>query len=516
MKKVKVLIIHNIISPHVTPVFKELAKKVELQVWFCAKNESNRSWTTKPKGYSYKVLKSKSWEFRGQDLFSFFYNPDLLIKLKKIKPDLVIISGWDLPTYWLTAIYCTYRKIPFLLWSGSTIYEKSWRRTLGWPITKLIINFASGYLAYGLRARDYLINLGAEPEKITIAYNSVALKPYLKPKKANLKLAASLKQEFKLTGKTVILFYGQLIARKRPDLLLQAFKELQQNNKQLALIMIGSGQLKNSLVEYLEKNQIENVYLLDDPSDEVMPAYYQLADLLVLPSNEEVWGLVINQAMASGLPVLTAHQVGCVPDLIVSGITGETFQTDSLTDLSTQINKLTNSKQLLIKMGQAAQKHILKTSPQIAAQQIYLAIKKILKPKTENANRLEIILPTIIDDCKLSFAQSEQIPFAIKRIYYIYNSSANFPRGFHAHLTNHQMIICLQGSFRLKLDDGTNRQDIWLTQPNQAVEIKPLVWHEMHELSTDAILLVIASHQYDPNDYLRSYEEFLKAVNYEH
>ena len=100
--------------------------------------------------------------------------------------------------------------------------------------------------------------------------------------------------------------------------------------------------------------------------------------------------------------------------------------------------------------------------------------------------------------------------FAIKRVYYIFDTKEGVRRGYHAHLDLKQIAICVKGSCTFVLDDGKNREEIRLDSPNQGLLIEGLIWREMYDFSPDCVLLVLASEHYDENDYIRDYENFLK------
>lgn len=107
---------------------------------------------------------------------------------------------------------------------------------------------------------------------------------------------------------------------------------------------------------------------------------------------------------------------------------------------------------------------------------------------------------------------SKNIPFKVNRIYYIFDAKPEIPRGFHAHKELQQVAFCIKGKCRMLMDNGIDKQDVWLDQANKGLMIPPFVWHEMHDFSEDCILLVLASEHYDENDYIRNYEDFLIAV----
>ena len=112
----------------------------------------------------------------------------------------------------------------------------------------------------------------------------------------------------------------------------------------------------------------------------------------------------------------------------------------------------------------------------------------------------------------VAIESNQSIPFEIKRLYYIFNTNHQ-PRGFHAHINLKQIAFCIQGSCKMLMDSGKEKQEVVLCQPNQGLKIPPLVWHEMHDFSEDCVLLVLASEHYDETDYIRSYDEFLSVVN---
>lgn len=106
----------------------------------------------------------------------------------------------------------------------------------------------------------------------------------------------------------------------------------------------------------------------------------------------------------------------------------------------------------------------------------------------------------------------EEIPFAIKRIYYIFGTQKNTPRGFHAHKELKQILISVSGSATIHCEQNSCKRKYFLNSPDKGLLIEGLVWREMHDFSPDCVLLVLANQHYDENDYIRSYEEFLKIV----
>lgn len=102
------------------------------------------------------------------------------------------------------------------------------------------------------------------------------------------------------------------------------------------------------------------------------------------------------------------------------------------------------------------------------------------------------------------------VPFDIKRMYYIFDTKAGVSRGFHAHKALKQVAFCVSGRCRMRLDDGVQQQDVWLDSPSRGIFIDTMVWRTMHDFSQDCVLVVLASEHYDESDYIRDYDEFLK------
>lgn len=128
-----------------------------------------------------------------------------------------------------------------------------------------------------------------------------------------------------------------------------------------------------------------------------------------------------------------------------------------------------------------------------------------------------IKISTIKDgfDGTISVAEEfRDIPFKMKRAYYIYNlmNHEHVIRGKHAHKTLHQVLFCINGSCSVILDDGTNRQEVELNDPNVGVHIGPRLWHIMHSFRNNCILLVIASDIFREEDYIRDYDDFLRYI----
>ncbi|ACT12347.1 MULTISPECIES: sugar 3,4-ketoisomerase [Pectobacterium] len=109
----------------------------------------------------------------------------------------------------------------------------------------------------------------------------------------------------------------------------------------------------------------------------------------------------------------------------------------------------------------------------------------------------------------VALEQDKNIPFEIKRVYYLFKTKEGVRRGFHAHKALKQVAIAVRGSCRFLLDDGTEKVDILLDNPAQGLLIDSCIWREMYDFSDDCVLMVLADKYYDESDYIRNYDEFL-------
>ncbi len=112
----------------------------------------------------------------------------------------------------------------------------------------------------------------------------------------------------------------------------------------------------------------------------------------------------------------------------------------------------------------------------------------------------------------IALEENYNTPFAIKRVYYIFDTKEGVRRGYHAHIDLKQIAICVKGSCTFVLDNGKNKEEIILDSPDHGLLIEGLIWREMYNFSPDCVLLVLASEHYDEIDYIRDYDKFLEEV----
>jgi dTDP-4-dehydrorhamnose 3,5-epimerase-like enzyme len=112
----------------------------------------------------------------------------------------------------------------------------------------------------------------------------------------------------------------------------------------------------------------------------------------------------------------------------------------------------------------------------------------------------------------IALEQERNVPFEIRRVYYIYATQQNVHRGKHAHRHLHQLAVAVRGSVTFLLDDGTGPVEVVLNDPSQGLLLGRMVWRELYDFSDDCVLMVLADHLYDPADYINDYDDFLREV----
>jgi dTDP-4-dehydrorhamnose 3,5-epimerase-like enzyme len=109
--------------------------------------------------------------------------------------------------------------------------------------------------------------------------------------------------------------------------------------------------------------------------------------------------------------------------------------------------------------------------------------------------------------------ENKDVPFDIKRVYYIFDTRNGVTRGLHAHKTLRQVLVCVNGSCKILLDNGLEKESVTLDEASRGLLVDAMVWHEMYDFSSDCVLLALASDFYDENDYIRDYNNFIDLIN---
>lgn len=339
MKKLKVLLVTNIIPPYRIPLFKYIyqAENFNLKLIALAEKEANREWqiTKDQIKINYKVLPGIHKFIRSKEI-TIHLNWGLWKAILRYKPDIIITSGYDMLAYWEAFLYCKVFKKKYILWNGTTLLSAGRINGFIGRIKQMIIGGADRYIAYGKKATEYLTHMGASKEHIHVGINTVDMN-WFRKKAREFHQDEKLRKERSRYPKLLMLYVGQLIKRKGIYQLLKALSELHDPN--VGLLIVGNGPQERELRKFCQDQKLENVYFEGFQQQEALLRYYALADVLILPSFKEVWGLVINEALASGIYVICSNYAGAAYDLIKEGWNGILFNPHGIKELIILIRK---------------------------------------------------------------------------------------------------------------------------------------------------------------------------------
>lgn len=353
----------------------------DYKVFYSGHGDLHRRWQNMPKiNYEYEILQGYPLRLkRRKDTITFWLNYSVGKALKNSGCKMVMISGWETLACFSAGWFCYRTGKPYMIFSSSTKFEKSWRRALTRPLVSRFVKNAVSYVVCGKQAKDYLVSLGAMPERIFSIVNGVDNVFFFKNSRLSNEEKKTLKDSLGLPSGPIVLFVGQLIKRKGILILLEAFRLLKKSGVTVSLFIVGTGQLEKDVKEFADKYSDNSICLTGHVEMKDLPKYYGIADIFILPSLEEVWGYVVNEAMASGLPVIVSDVVGAADEIVDDGKTGIIVPAGSAKALADAIRRLIDDEKLRISMGsqslQKIQSHTIKSQAQDYAD----AIKKTEK-----------------------------------------------------------------------------------------------------------------------------------------
>ncbi|MCL6442603.1 MAG: glycosyltransferase family 4 protein [Alicyclobacillus sp.] len=309
----RVALVRNIASPYRIPVWSELATMVgEVRVFICQEREPNRIWEiprTVGSCLQVEALPGLHLYVASRD-WGIHWNPTIVRELKRFKPTHVVVTGYETPTFLLTIGYAARSRIPLVIWWGS--HSKSSRSSSG-PIAsirRLVLQRGDAFVTYGSLASRYLEAMGISKSRIVTGVNVVDPTPF-----ADLNPGGGQQASIPRGRPVRFLYVGQLIARKGVEQLIRAFADLPAGTATLTIV--GYGVLESQLRIQCAEMRLDHIHFAGPTRNAAETArFYQEADVIVMPSEIEVWGLVVNEALAAGVYVLSSKYAGVTPDLI--------------------------------------------------------------------------------------------------------------------------------------------------------------------------------------------------------
>jgi glycosyltransferase involved in cell wall biosynthesis len=265
--------------------------------------------------------------------------------LKRLAPDAILLTGYR-PQFNLEAFWAAWHMdCPLLFRAETTDHAHPRGPIQHWVRDRFLRWFYrrfSRLLYIGRRSLEHYQRLGAREQQLVFSPYCVDITSFHVEETDREQYREPTRQSLGLSQeRLVLLFSGKLVPRKGPDLLLQAIKQLQPAlRQQIVVVFLGDGHLREALGSLANSEPVVDVRFLGFQNQTSLSRYYHCADLLVMPSQVgETWGLVVNEALHHGLPCVVSSSVGCAPDLIETGGTGERFEASSAQGLGQAIQR---------------------------------------------------------------------------------------------------------------------------------------------------------------------------------
>lgn len=284
--------------------------------------------------------------------------------LANLNPDAVAVPGWSHPAALAALQWCRDEHVPAVLMSESSAhdFDRQWWSEL---IKRQVVSFASAGLVGGRTHRDYLVELGLPAERIFLGYDIVDNEHFAQGADAP-RDDAPAQAAFDLPDR-YFLASSRFVPKKNLPTLIRAFAAYRAEappETAWDLVLLGDGEQRPIVESFIDNEGVtEAVHLPGFVQYPDLPTYYGYADGFVHASTREQWGLVVNEAMAAGLPVLVSERCGCAPELVQEGVNGWTFDPDDPSTLTRSLMRLAHGPSDLGAMRRKSQSIIQKWGP---------------------------------------------------------------------------------------------------------------------------------------------------------
>jgi len=350
MLRLAIIVSHPI--QYYVPLYQRLAKRKDVEIkvfftWHGAESpildqgfKKEVAWDIPLRdGYEFEVVPNISRK-PGTHHFWGLQNPRLLSAVLEWQPDAVFLTGYAYASH-VKAMHAFFtRSVPLLFRGDSHLLNQT--GGLGWVVKRMVLHWiyrwSAACLYVGKHNRDYYRAFGVPEEKLFSCPHSIEVDRFANPSDELEIQATAWRTELGIKdNQVVLLFAGKFEDKKRPLALMRAVKDHDDSN--VMLVMVGDGELGDQ-VRQIAQSAPDRFRVLPFQNQSRMPLVYRLGDLFVLPSvYNETWGLAVNEAIACGRPVLVSDMVGCAPDLVKPGRTGEIFHADDWGDFRGKLKK---------------------------------------------------------------------------------------------------------------------------------------------------------------------------------
>lgn len=340
------------------PLYRALANELDLAVYFAhqqtAAGQADAGFGVAFEwdvplldGYAHTFLTNRAVR-PDVGTFSGCHTPEIADIIDRERFDAFLVNGWYNRSYWQAIRACWRTGTPLLVRGDSQLHtpRSPAKRLIKEAAYRTFIPRFDGYLVVGQRAREYYLHYGARPERLHFVPHFVDNAFFAASAERLQAERSALREQHGLGPEgSVLLFAGKFIPVKRPLDFIRAVAALAHRMPGVEGAMVGEGPLRAEIEAEIERTGAP-IQLLGFFNQTEMPKAYTLADALVLSSETETWGLVVNEALACGLPAVVSSGVGCAPDLIDAGVTGETYPMGNVEALASAMERALHLAQL--------------------------------------------------------------------------------------------------------------------------------------------------------------------------
>lgn len=314
--KCSLAIVHNTIAPYRHPLFEKLSRYLDLRVYYCSLGHSSRKWELWPRhyDYKYKILSGMLLKTSVGDLS---INPSILKELFLNRPQVLVLGGYVDATMWLAFAVGKLLKIPVIYWTEGTREPQSILGAITRPLRLLFLRKSMAVIVPGRLSKNYVASLGIGMERIFVAPNAIDNDLFISASDEYQSCKGEWKARLGFEGKTVILYVGQFVRRKGVKYLLYAYAKIERERDDVALVLVGSGPLEIRLKKLAYSLKLKDVrFIQSGLSLYDLIGLYSTANIFVLPTLEDIWGFVINEAMACRLPVIATRASQAAQEMV--------------------------------------------------------------------------------------------------------------------------------------------------------------------------------------------------------
>lgn len=372
----RVLVVSEIIAPYRIPVFNELARQrgIDLHVIFLAETDPTlRQWAVYKDEihFSYEVLPAWRKRIGGHNIL---LNWGLSRSLDRHKADRILVGGYNYLASWQALAWARRKQIPILLWVESTGRDKRAHRRPTELLKAAFMQRCDGFVIPGQSSMGYLISYHLPRRAIFTAPNAVDIEFFARLA-SSVRGDASVHRRALCLPNRFFLFVGRLAPEKGVFDLLEAYGRLDvELREKIGLVFAGDGILYEELKRRAANISPGTVQFTGFLQRERLASYYALAESLVFPTRSDPWGLVVNEAMACGLPVISSRAAGCTADLVEDQWNGCVVEAGDVGQLACAMAELANDPEMTAAMGQNSRERIEAYSPQTCANGIIQAV----------------------------------------------------------------------------------------------------------------------------------------------